>query len=365
MSAKVPVILPIETLDADEFNIIQFVVPSGGDRPNANTLTIRRQSDSKIIYKERQVTYKYIHKLPAHSLVNGEYYNAEIEIHTENGTFAKSRPVAFRTYSSPRITITNIPEDGVIGNASYEFDFVYTQAQGEPIINYVANLYNDNDELIYSADRVYLLSEETVGNRYEGQCLLSGFSDGASYGVEITAKTKSGIDITTGIQRFYTKYTQSGVRTQLKLKNNCEKGSITVSSNVILIEGISNPNPPLYIDGKEVDLTKDKTYVEWEDGYTINGDFVFRAWFRKPNDNKVIVTMKDGRENTIEITYVVGYPSIGVDKKGFAVARITRGELSAIYNSNFITPIKDSEYYCLHFMRKDNNYLMRVTKGNE
>ena len=51
------------------------------------------------------------------------------------------------------------------------------------------------------------------------------------------------------------------------------------------IDGEANPANPTYIDGKEIDLRADGSYVKWQQGYQLPNDYTMRIWGRAFNAN--------------------------------------------------------------------------------
>ena len=64
------------------------------------------------------------------------------------------------------------------------------------------------------------------------------------------------------------------------------------------IDGKSNPDPPIYIDDKEVDLRDPNSWVEWNSGFRIQDDFTMRVWGRDFNDYQNIITLTNDINTT-------------------------------------------------------------------
>lgn len=75
--------------------------------------------------------------------------------------------------------------------------------------------------------------------------------------------------------------------------------------------GTSNPDPPIYIDDKEVDLRESGSWVDWNNGFRIQSDFTLRTWGRDFNEYEPIITLTNDINSTntpnyIEMKWMVG-----------------------------------------------------------
>lgn len=75
--------------------------------------------------------------------------------------------------------------------------------------------------------------------------------------------------------------------------------------------GTSNPDPPIYIDDKEVDLRENGSWVDWNNGFRIQSDFTLRTWGRDFNEYEPIITLTNDINSTntpnyIEMKWMVG-----------------------------------------------------------
>ena len=132
---------------------------------------------------------------------------------------------------------------------------------------------------------------------------FNGLNDKETYYIEANGQTMHGMIVDTGFILFSVQYEVPNVFSIISLDNNCEGGYITIKSNLVGINGESNPNPPIYVDDNTaIDLTGEESYVLWDSGYEINGDFTASLWGRNFNENSKIIEMKDGIQ-TLTINY--------------------------------------------------------------
>lgn len=360
MALTRPTLITVPSFDATQPYTFTFVVQSGSAQIVANQLTIRRQSDNQIVYDEKQETFKYEHVVNANKLTNGTYYNAVVSVFdADDNQSPTSIPIQFWCYSTPSITLTNIPTNNIITNASFNFTFAYAQNEGEALNSYVVNLYNAFQTQITTSGVVYAQNGTPP---YNGNYLFAGFEDNTVYYIEILGTTVNGAIVSTGQIQFTVKYSRPDLFTLIELTNNCEEGYITLKSNIILIEGESNPSPPTYIDDKEVDLTQDESWVEWNDGYSISGDFLARLWFRKPNSYAQIMQFSNTDGQTIALSYMQGYENVNApDIQSYVELHVqsVNGYDYYIY-SNYIDTLPDTSYYNVWLTRVNDIYQLQL-----
>ena len=300
MALTTPILYSVSAFDATQAQVFNFNI-LGGNQVVANTLTIKNNATLATVYSETQTTFKFIHTLPANTLTNGSYYQATLTTKDAQGNVSNvSAPIQFYCYSQPSFAISNMPSGNVITNSSFAFNVVYNQAQGEILNAYVFNLYSASGALISTSNTMYNTATSLPLNI---SYLFSGFEDNASYSIEVTGITANGTQITTGRIPFTTNYTKPDMFSFLFLTNNCKGGYITIRSNVIGIDGVSNPEVPTYIDNQEVDLRADGSYVEWVEGYTVTDDWTMRLWGRGFTPNSEIFRFSNINGDIITIKY--------------------------------------------------------------
>ena len=300
MALTTPILYTVNAFDATQEQVFNFNVLAG-NQVVANTLTIKNNETLTTVYSATQNTYKFIHTLPANTLTNGTYYQATLTTKDAQGNESNaSAPIQFYCYSQPMFEISNMPNGNVITNSSFAFTVTYNQAQGEILNAYVFNLYSASGVLISTSNTMYNTDTSLPLNV---SYLFSGFEDKASYSIEVTGVTTNGTQITTGRISFTTDYTKPDMFSFLFLTNNCKGGYITIKSNIIGINGISNPETPTYIDNKEIDLRETGSYVEWVEGYTVADNWTMRLWGRDFTPNSEIFRFSNINGDIIIIEY--------------------------------------------------------------
>lgn len=280
-----PIINPIAAFDATREHIISFVA-IGGAQVVANKLVIQDNKTGTEVYSNIESNLRLQHTIPANTLQNGGYYNAVIQtIDNSNTLSSPSFPVPFYCYSQPTLTINNIPSSETIENGTYSFEGSYAQAEGELLNSYQFTLYNSNKEVLSQTPLIYYEADSSLTYTFVGM------ANDTAYYIELSGETVNNTKITSGLIYFTVRYIQPASFAICDLVNNCEDGYVQISSNIVAIDGHSNPDPPIYIDDKEVDLRDPDSWVEWNSGFRIQDDFTMRAWGRDFNDYQNIITL--------------------------------------------------------------------------
>lgn len=300
MALTTPILYSIPAFDATQEQVFTFTSVSG-TQVVANTLTIKDNATLTTVYSQTQTTFRFEHILPANTLTNGTYYQATLTTKDAQGNESSpSAPIQFYCYSQPTFIISNMPVGNVVTNSSFAFNVQYNQIQGEILNAYVFNLYSASGALISTSGTLYN-TDETLPLTIS--YLFSGFEDKASYSVEVTGVTANGTQITTGRVNFTTNYTSPDTFSFLFLTNNCQGGYITIESNIIGIDGDTGDTEPIYIDGKEIDLRQEGSYVQWTSGYTVSDNWTMRLWGREFTANQEIFRFSTIDGDIIYIIY--------------------------------------------------------------
>ena len=243
-----PIVNPIAAFDATMPQAITFLV-IGGAQVVGNRIVISDNQTGNVVYNNIVNTMKLAHTIPANTLSNGGYYNAVIyTIDNSANESAPSTPVPFYCYSQPTLTIANIPATETIGNGTYKFQGNYLQTESEQLNSYQFILYDSNKDILDKSDIIYYQSNSSLAYTFVGM------DNDTSYYVELKGQTVNSTEITSGLMYFTVRYTQPASFAIVDLINDCENGYIQISSNIVAIDGKSNPEPPIYINDKEVDL---------------------------------------------------------------------------------------------------------------
>lgn len=360
MALTRPTLLAMAAFDATKEQIFNFVVTGTSAQIVANQLIIRNNDTNDIVYQEKQESFKYEHILNANELTNGTYYNATISVFDADGNESPtSIPIQFWCYTKPVIQFTNIPVSGIVTNASFNFQFSYTQAENEPLNSYVMNLYNSSQVQISTSGIQYA---DNGTPPYNGNYTFTGFENNTVYYVQLTGTTTEGTIISTILQQFTVQYTKPDLFTLVQLANNCDEGYVSITSNIILIEGSSNPDPPTYINDQEIDLTEDGSYAEWSQGFSITGDMLSRLWFRNPNPYTTIAQFSNTNGQIIKLNYMLGYENSSSTELQSYVELYVQSITGMDYYifSNYVPTLSATEQYVVYLTRVNNIYSLQL-----
>lgn len=371
MALITPVLLAVNAFDATEAYTFKFAVGVGGNQVVKNKLTIKNNTNNATVYEQEQASFKYEHVVPASTLTNGVNYNASVVTYDSQGNVsAASNSILFWCYSTPTIEFTNIPATSIITSASFNFEFKYTQAEGEKINSYIVNLYNSFKSQISTSGTQYAVDGSSP---FVGQYLFTGFEENNIYFIEVVAQTVEETTIRTGQIQFIVSYSKPEIYTLVELANNCNAGFVSVKSNISLIEG-EITGPEVYIDNKEINLSDYNSVVIWDEGYKINGDFLLRAWFRHPNLNSNIIQFSNTKGQLIDLYYNERYIDDDDTKQKKALVRVIVDGIEGYYGyatktrytiySDYVDILETSDtskYYFLWMERKDNIYGIKLT----
>ena len=360
MALTTPTLLAQVAFDATQAQTFYFNVTGTSAQIVSNTLTIRDNDTNDIVYQENQETFKYEHVVNADELTNGTYYNAVVSVFDVDGNQSpNSIPIQFWCYTTPTIQFTNIPSSGIVTNSSFNFQFTYTQTENEPINSYVVNLFNSSQVQISTSGIQYANSGSLP---YNGSYTFTGFENNTVYYIQLTATTLEGTVISTGLQQFTVQYTRPDLFTLVQLANNCNEGYITLTSNIVLIEGTSHPDPPTYINNQEVDLTGSGSWVQWNQGFNITGDMLVRGWFRNPNEYTTLFQFSNTSGQTIKLNFMTGYENVeSTIMKAYMEAYVESLDGIPYYIfSNYVDIQSDTDDYVVYLTRVNDIYSLQL-----
>lgn len=293
MALNKPILLSQVAFDATKAQIIKFNVV-GGSQILANKLKIVDNATGVEVYNKEEQNYRFEHTIPENTLINGTYYSMQVQtLDKDENTSVWSNTIQFYCYSTPIISITNMPINNTVTNATYNFVGNYSQKENEILNSYKFDLFNSSRELISTSGVKY--GQSIIEHRF------SGFEDNRRYYVELSGITINGTKITTGQIEFSVEYVNPNLFALLTLDNDCQNGFINAMCNIVIIEGESNPSLPIYIDGEKIDLRQDGFYVYWDKGFSINDDFTLKLWGIDFKNNKKISVLTNAQGGKIDV----------------------------------------------------------------
>lgn len=346
-----PILYPIDAFDATTSKIIKYSY--SGTQQSKNELIIKRSDNNIVVYNEQSNTFKLEHLIPPSILENGLSYFAEVIVYDLQGQASPvSDPVQFWCFTTPDFRFTNLQNNQIINDSNYELQIYYSQSEGELLREYHVTLYDgSHNELNY-----YQLYPTDL------TCLLQGLLDGNQYYVKLDGVTINNMILSPSEIAFSVRYEVPSLFSIVELENIPLQGAVRIKSNVMIIEGESEPSPPVYIDGDKVDLTEDDSYVIFRTGFNIPNDFKLELVGENIIDGEDFLIMMDRTGEKIISLYKMTYLGLNGDKQSYVVLYAGQDELFYRTTSNFIPVLNDGEQVKIIVIRKDNYYDITIER---
>lgn len=364
MSLVKPICPSINSFDARYDKMLTFS-SIGGSQVIKNRVVIKNSLTNVSVYDNIVTSFRFEQLIPANTLVNGvtDYTYTFYTYDIDGNMSPQGNLVPFECFSNAQVEFTNLPVGNIINSSNFLFEAQYNQAENEPYSFVIFNLYDTSDNLLSSSGNLYSTQTPPVNISYE----FSGLSTATTYKISLSGTTDSGSTFTTGLIDIHVNYIRPELFSILQLSNNCLGGYVEIKNNMVLIEGESNPDPPIYIDDKEVDLRGDGHYVQWLEGYTVNGDFTSQIWFRDPNigEDKTLFQLWNNSNvngnNSLKINLRQEKPYGEENVKTFAELRCRNGLNSGYYIiSNYIDNPTPTDKLTIWIRRINNVFSIKL-----
>ena len=285
-------------------------------------------------------------------------YGVNDDITSEEAGSPWSSPIPFYCYTTPTLTWINKPTPSVIQESSYNFQFSYSQSEGEELYSYIINLYDNNQTLISSSGTKYVSGIPSL--TYE----VYGLIDDNTYYIEINGVTVNNTQISSGKIYFSVNYYEPYSQQIFEVKNDACNGWITITNNPIIVIPESYPSPPLYVkNNTAADLTASESYVKWS-GLYHSGNFCIRIWGYEFNSDKTIFTYTEN-DTFYNLTLFrrdgYDYHSDVLQTYYELQVQVNDNQPYFIY-SNYINPPSDSNKIFICIKRINNIYSIYIQK---
>lgn len=301
-----PVLYAISAFDATNNHTFTFSF-SGGQIIKTEARIYNNETGA-LAYSGTCETAKAQFVLKGGSIKNSKIpYNIEVRVYINSGSGEYSEysdKVQFHCITYPTFALKGLTasSQNTIKDSNYEVELTYTSASGEDeqLDSYQYFLYNNQRVMVDSSAVFYVIGKTFT---------LSYLSDDTNYYVRATGLTKNGMVLDTGFVPIYADYEMSSTFLVVDPVNRYRYGDILLKSNIISIEGKSDPDPAQYmtlrenVSGKDrvgVDLTANGSYVLFDENYTIPDNFDMELVIMRLVPNARIMTLK-GKNRTIEI----------------------------------------------------------------
>lgn len=321
-----------------------------GDQAMGSKLTVKDNDTNAVVYEGTTITMRQVFVLPANSLTNGKTYNAVIEILDKDQAVIsdKSESRIFKCLSTPVFTFSGLVDGQQVDSSTLVVTLSYSQAEQEIMSQYQLLLYDVNRTVIKTFETRYLTSYIT-----EVSQAIQALENDTNYYVRATGQTKNGISLDTGLYRINVRYTTPALFSKLDLFNDRKNGNISITSNLVQVEGVADPEA-IYIHDKMVDVRNGT--VTFSDGFRFGDSWAVGAILCGLKQNVPLITWKDGDYN-INLYYreCVFDINNGVNKGYFEL--LIPGPLgNKIIGSNFLPPITGPESMRTIWIIKNEDY---------
>lgn len=357
-----PVLQSVAAFDKNDGNTFSFT-SIGGDQIFGNRLTIVDNATNSIVYQEYITSFQYSHTLPStNNLVNGNYYMAHINTYGVDGDVSgDSNTIQFYCYTNPTVEITNFPSSGVIGRSSFSANITYTQPELETLDSLIVNVYDIQNNLVSTSGKIYQAIQVSNVISY----LIEELMDGETYNIQVVGTTTNGTVVESQVYRLLISYAGSTVPMLFQLENNCANGYIDITGRIKVIDGESNSSGVEFDEYGDVILLNPDDYIEWDDGVTIENDFVVQIWMTPVQTGGFCDLKKDDSTKYVfslvrEIPYGETEPKDYITVTGYI-----NGVETMFMKSNIVDPINNVTRIMIWFKKVGDTYELVLTILND
>jgi len=317
-----------------------------GSQSYGSILKIYNNSTNALVYTSTVTSFKLENTVPASSLTNGTVYNAQIASVDSAGTASSySSKIVFYCYTTPTFSFTSVVDSQTVNSSSLSCDLTYAQTEGELLNSYKVTLYDISKTQLSTSGLLY----DTDSPTYK----ITGLSDNTQYYIRAEGTTLRGMSMDTGYILISVDYVTPSTYATVQLENVPLQGSVQVTCNIKTIDGTSNPETPTYIDSTKVDLTTSGTYVLYDSGFSINGDFSTELLVVNPTVYSTIFECNDGTYN-ITVKYCVNTFVGETTEQCYFLLTATNAITEYRITSNLMTVLGTSDECYVLIRRVDN-----------
>lgn len=366
MALVKPIALAKNAFDATKDEIFYFTV-SGGAQIVKNKIVVRLQSDNTIVYSGIETTYRTQHTIPANTLSNGNYYNYYINTYdTDGNESVNSNVISFYCYTTPTVEITNLTDGDIVENTSFIFNIRYNQEQGELLDFLSVNLYSSSGQLIKNSENMYSSDTPPITFNYT----IGGLENNTIYKVQVNATSVNGTLTSSALVSFDVIYSRPALYSSFDITNKCNDGYVQLHSNIVIVNGISNVDPMIYIDNSRADIRFPWEYIKWNQGYGVAQDFIISLWV-KPTWTYRFFEMSPSNEPTVngyimKFVREIPYGETTV-KDYFELYGYKDSVLTVYQRSNYVDIMTTNDYVLVGVKKVGTTYILVlqvITKGD-
>ena len=353
MRISLPIISPFKTFDATKDFVVAFAWD--GSQVYGNEVKVIKNDSGDILYDNTVTSFILQHIIPANTLTNAIQYSLQIRVFDKDHNWSEwSNASIFTTHSTPTISI-NIENNQLIQSSNYDVDILYNSADEEILNTWVLYFYDNSGNLIFNTDIQYAATTMTYK--------LTALESSSEYKIKVIGNTVDDTSISTDLITFQVQYTQLSIYYNAELENIFDKGQIRVASNLISIDGKAIPNPTVYINNKEIDLTSDGSSVLFDDGFTIKNNYSLQLLFRNLVPYQILCESSNGTD-TVKLKYMKAIFDSSIGYQGFFLLEVSNGGYLPYRIATEPFALLMDQYVYVVIKRINNLYALNMLDGN-
>lgn len=333
-----------------------------------NVIYIYKNSDNSLVYNDQFTNYyKQEITVPANTLTNGEQYKVSVAVITSEGTSTTSEPMLFYCYTTPTFEFSNVENEQIIQNDTYEFQLSYEQPENEELEEYYVTLYASDQTVIYTSNVSYNTESLSV--------TISGLENNTQYYIKAFGITLTGMSIETSSIHITVRYLQPAIYNLVELDNNFHGGYITIKSNITSLRGRVYKNgeeiEPIFIDNEYVDVRDPDTVLKFNEDFNLSNNFTLMLKGFGFTRNTSMLTMSNGIYKLYVYYRIGSYDSTNNVEKAYFELRV-EGAITYTITSNYIDVPSDIELVGFMLSKQDcyyeivaHNYKTNYNEGGD
>lgn len=301
-----PIIRAVGAFDAAKD--FSFSFEYSGGAVVGNEIIVRENGTNAQVHTASVSSMSLNHMLTGGTLSNGHYYNAQIRVTYRNAAGSNivsewSDAVSFRCYATPALTCDLSSESvNVIDVSGCTIVYNYSQAQNDPINEYIVTARASSGEMIWTSGTVY------PGNAslpYAFSAEISGLENGHEYAIECICHSASGIEAGITV-RISVVYSLTSSYQQLYVHNIAERAAIRIETNISPIDGIyEGPQTSATLSDGWVDLTGGQLVSFTRDDLLPKEGYLFSVVFKNAKSGEDLVTLERPDGTKVILRYMV------------------------------------------------------------
>lgn len=344
-----PILYQIRAWDAITEGVISFSYV--GNQAFKNQVIIRINETNVVVYDQTHTTFQLKHTIAANTLQNNTCYNIQLRVFDKDDTPSPwSKTEVFYCFSSAIFKFSGIEQNQMVNCSSLETHLIYEQPH-DPINYYQFFLYDEQKTKIAQSSMLYGDSLKYV---------YSGLEDKKIYYIRATGETINLVPLDTGYIAIAVSYSTPSYYAMVELTNVHDQGMIRIHSNMVSVEGTSNPSPPKFVD-KKVDLVEKNSWVKFDRGYEINGNFTAQLDVTQLIQNNTCLVFVGANNTRIVVEYKYGQKEGLHNNEAYFKLNVETSNLTYVLYSNYIpVQIADNEQVNLWIRKKNNLYEIKA-----